>query len=353
MVHSSAVPVDFLKETMANEMSLPAREFILDNGVKGKVLDTGVILFEPDCKTDTDLVFSSAIHGNETAPIEIVNGFIARILSGELTLAQRVLFIFGNPPAMNIGKRFVDYNLNRLFSGTHGLSPEEAFSTSPSDDITAEHIRAAKLEQYIADFFQSQPEGRKRIHYDLHTAIRDSKREKFAVYPFLFGEPWSKEVLEFLHRSDVNTVMLMHEPATTFAFYSSSKMKALALTIELGKVYPFGQNDLSRMQAIQDNIECLLCAKEWRSEDFDVASIDTYVVHQSINRDTENFVLHFDDDVKNFTDFPKGYVLATDDGKEHCINQDGELIVFPNANVQLGHRAILTIVPLDITNKVV
>lgn len=353
MVQSPVIPVDFLKETMANEISLPSREFTLDSGVKGRVIDTGVISFEPSCDTDTDLVFSSAIHGNETAPIEIVNLFINRILSGELALSQRVLFIFGNPPAMNIGQRFVDYNLNRLFSGTHGLAGQDVFSLSPSEEVTAEHIRAAKLEQYVADFFQSQGEGRKRIHYDLHTAIRDSKREKFAVYPFLFGEPWSKEALEFLHRSEVNTVMLMHEPATTFAFYSSSKMNALALTIELGKVYPFGQNDLSRMQAIQNNIESLLCAKEWQSDDFDVSAIDTYVVHQSINRETENFALNFDDDVKNFTDFPKGYVLATDDGKEHCIDQDGELIVFPNANVQLGHRAILTIVPLDITDKVV
>lgn len=353
MVQSSVVPVDFLKETIVNEKSLPSREFTLANGVTGKIIDTGVIVFEPSCETDTDLVISSAIHGNETAPIEIVNGFINDILEGQLTLAQRVLFIFGNPPAINIGQRFVDYNLNRLFSGTHGLNEQDIFSLSPTDAITAEHIRAAKLERYVAEFFESQPNGRKRIHYDLHTAIRDSKREKFAVYPFLFGEPWSKEVLEFLHRSEVDTVMLMHEPATTFAFYSSSKMNALALTIELGKVYPFGENDLTRMQAIRDNIECLLSAKEWRKEDFDVSLVDTYVVHQSINRETEAFELNFDDDVKNFTDFPKGYVLATDDGKEHCIDQDGELIVFPNANVQLGHRAILTIVPLDITRKVV
>lgn len=353
MVQHSAIPTDFLKETMANETSLPERVFTLANGIRGKVIDTGVILFEPEGETDTDIVFSSAIHGNETAPIEIVNQFINRILQGDLPLAQRVLFIFGNPPAMNIGERFVDYNLNRLFSGTHGLDGQDLQQITPSSEVTAEHIRAAKLERYVADFFQSQPQGRKRIHYDLHTAIRDSKREKFAVYPFLFGEPWSKEALEFLHRSDVNTVMLMHEPATTFAFYSSSKMNALALTIELGKVYPFGKNDLSRMSGIQHTMECLLCGKEWREDNFDVSVIDTYVVHQSINRETENFELNFADDVKNFTDFPKGYVLATDDGKPHCIDQEGELIVFPNAKVQLGHRAILTIVPLDITNKVV
>lgn len=59
------------------------------------------------------------IHGNETAPIEICNQLLSRLLAGELSARHRVLFPFGNPAAMNLGLREVEENTNRLFSGAH------------------------------------------------------------------------------------------------------------------------------------------------------------------------------------------------------------------------------------------
>ena len=66
---------------------------------------------------------------------------------------------------------------------------------------------------------------------------------------------------------------------------------------------------------------------------------------QVINRNEEQFTLHFDDDTPNFTDYPKGTVLASETGKEYVAEQDGEAIVFPNAKVAIGQRALLTVVP--------
>ncbi|TMP70203.1 succinylglutamate desuccinylase, partial [Pseudoalteromonas ruthenica] len=60
--------------------------------------------------------------GNETAPIEICDQLIQSIIKGELVLKQRVLFIYGNPKSINIAKRFVEENLNRLFNGEHAKS---------------------------------------------------------------------------------------------------------------------------------------------------------------------------------------------------------------------------------------
>ena len=70
-----------------------------------------------------------------------------------------------------------------------------------------------------------------------------------------------------------------------------------------------------------------------------------YEISQVIDRHHEDFSLTFDDDVENFTDFPKGHVLAIDGGNEVKTQQDGEAIIFPNANVAIGQRAMLTVTP--------
>ncbi|MCT6981007.1 succinylglutamate desuccinylase/aspartoacylase family protein, partial [Salmonella enterica subsp. enterica serovar Oranienburg] len=80
----------------------------------------------------------------------------------------RILFLFGNPEAMRRGERYLELDVNRLFNGRH------------EKNIGPEAMRAAELEQLARSFF-SLP-GRSRLHYDLHTAIRGSKVEQFALY---------------------------------------------------------------------------------------------------------------------------------------------------------------------------
>ncbi|MGK0516865.1 MAG: succinylglutamate desuccinylase, partial [Gammaproteobacteria bacterium] len=88
---------DFLTLSRDNEWHLDAGEFVLDNGTRVNIHDTGVIEFQPAVKTSKDVIYSSAVHGNETAPIEICDTLIKQIIKGELVLKQRVLFIYGNP----------------------------------------------------------------------------------------------------------------------------------------------------------------------------------------------------------------------------------------------------------------
>jgi succinylglutamate desuccinylase len=38
-------------------------------------------------------------------------------------------------------------------------------------------------------------------------------------------------------------------------------------------------------------------------------------------------------------------VLASENGKDYIAEHEGEAIVFPNANVAIGQRALLTVVP--------
>ena len=285
---------------------------------------------------------ASAIHGNETAPIEICNSLIDKILNGTIALTQRVLFIFGNPPSINIGKRFADENLNRLFSGTH--SQGEGL-------VNQERERAKALEGYVDRFFNSVEEGRYRCLYDLHTAIRGSKNEKFAIHPFIHGKKWKKSQFQLLQACGVSTFLLMNKPATTFSYFASNTFGADSFTVELGKVRPFGENDMSKFAAAEATFEALITDDDLNLAPFDVDSFEFYDVHRAVDRTTEDFRLNFADDVVNFTPYPLGFALANHGDIEHVVDTEGEAIIFPNAQVALGQRALLTVIPMDVEGK--
>lgn len=314
--------------------------FSLCNGTTVTIISAGIIQFEPENYGERDVIYSCGVHGNETAPIEICDDLVKQILMGELHLKHRFLVLFANLPSMDIGQRFVQENMNRLFNGEH---------KNPDIETNNERQRAALLEQSVASFFEIGESPRHRCHYDLHTAIRDSKNEKFAVYPFTHGKPHKPEQLVFLKECGVSTVLLSESPTTTFSYSSSKNFGADAFTVELGKVRPFGQNDMSRFELARQMLtrwvtETEIQLSEFRDEDFLI-----YRVNQVIDKHKDDFCLHFDDDTPNFTDYKKGTVLASEQGQQYLTEFDGEAIVFPNANVAIGQRALLTVIPSTIS----
>lgn len=358
---------DFLSITREHEFAMPAFSFEVScyakanakenasskpSTLKVSVVDTGIIIFEPlSHKASKDIVLSSAVHGNETAPIEICAALIKQLVLGELPLKHRVLFLFGNPASINIGQRFIEENLNRLFSGGHSQDQGQGEGL-----INKERHRALLLENTVRDFFThtdldekgNQQAPRQRFHYDLHTAIRGSKNDKFAVYPFRHDQPWKKEQLQFLLACGVNTILLSHSPTTTFSYFSSNEFGADAFTVELGKVRPFGENDMTNFQAVRDTLTAFISQKTLVLKPFDERDFSIYEIYQIINRKHEQFNLTFADDLENFSDFPVGTVLAIDGEEEIKTNTVGEAIIFPNAQVAIGQRALLTVIPTRI-----
>ncbi|WP_404340091.1 succinylglutamate desuccinylase [Pseudoalteromonas mariniglutinosa] len=334
---------DFLTLTRDNEFHLQGCRFLLHNNTEVTVHDTGIIEFEPHNITNKDIVLSSAVHGNETAPIEICDELIRELITGKLTAKQRVLFIFGNPKSINIGKRFVEENLNRLFNGEHSKT---GLGSNP------ERERAKQLEETVSDFFNRGGDStRSRCHYDLHTAIRGSKNEKFAVYPFLHGQPWKKSQLQFLLSCGVNTVLMMKSSATTFSYYSSYVHGADAFTIELGQVKPFGENDMRRFEKTKATLKALISLESVDYGDFNADDFELFSVYRTINRTAESFSFSFADDAVNFTGFAKGDLLAIDGQTRYFAEVDGEAIIFPNADVALGQRALLTVTPMQVDSN--
>ena len=124
---------------------------------------------------------SAGVHGDETAPIELLSKLVRDIAEGQVTLTCRLLVILGNVDAMRAACRYLDDDLNRLFSGRHAQVPH-----------SHEAPRAAVLERAATQFFAgtSYAPGA-RWHIDMHTAIRASVFEQFALLPHT-GAPLSR-----------------------------------------------------------------------------------------------------------------------------------------------------------------
>jgi succinylglutamate desuccinylase len=317
--------------------------FYIDKHTQVNVLAQGIISFDPIAHSDKDIVLSCGVHGNETAPIEICDDLVKDILLAKIVVKQRVLFLFGNLPSMDIAQRFVEENMNRLFSGEHQ-------NLAVGQQMNDERRRAKQLEDAVKDFYLGiDPEqSRSRFHYDLHTAIRASKNDKFAVYPFQNGKPWDKHQLQILLACGVNTILLSGGPTTTFSYYSVNEFNAQAFTVELGKVMPFGQNNMDNFSDLVSTLTQLIGADELLLKNYDDADFLIYKVNQVINKQQSDFTLNFAIDAPNFSDFPKDHLLAGESGCEYRAQFEGEAIVFPNADVDIGQRALLTVIPTTI-----
>src|SRR5579863_6968065 len=153
---------DFLAFTLAGGRPAAGPEALMcANGVRATWLDDGILQLEPSTidGTTRSVLVSAGIHGDETAPIELLSFIVRDIASGALPLACRLLIVLGNIGAMRTSCRYVDDDLNRLFSGKHAQLPQ-----------SHEAPRAAALEKAASEFFaQAACGANARWHVDMHT----------------------------------------------------------------------------------------------------------------------------------------------------------------------------------------
>ena len=71
-------------------------------------------------------------------------------------------------------------------------------------------------------------------------------------------------------------------------------------------------------------------------------------MNQVINKQQDDFTLNFPPDAPNFSAFPKDHLLAHETECEYRTQFEGEAIVFPNAEVEIGQRALLTVISTNI-----
>jgi succinylglutamate desuccinylase len=207
--------------------------------------------------------------------------------------------------------------------------------------------RAAKLEAYVANFFAEEPVTvNQRLHYDCHTAIRDSAREKFAVYPFVPNRILPSSQKAFLARADIQTVLLQQQEANTFSSFTSLKQNAESFTLELGKVKPFGANDLKQLVGIDYALRELVAGEPL--PEAAKKQVDAFVVCHEIEKTSDTWQFYIDDSAANFSSFPAGYTVWTDGEHSYQVQDSEEFIVFPNPNVPVGQRAGLMLKKLNV-----
>ncbi|CAN7391696.1 succinylglutamate desuccinylase [Caballeronia sp. LjRoot31] len=306
----------------------------LPSGVKWTWLGDGIVRFEPEAAVLQSVVASAGIHGDETAPIEILSMLVADIASGKAALKSRVLVIFGNIDAMRASCRYRDDDLNRLFNGRYL-------------ELAASHEapRAAELENVTRAFFAEvdtdAASTHAKWHIDMHTAIRPSVFEQFALLPYT-GEPLSRVMFDWLQDAGLSAVLLHKEKSNTFTHFTAEQSGALACTLELGKVRAFGHNDLSRFEASDASLRRLIAGLAPIAPSNPTLKVFTVV--GQIDKQSEAFKLHVAGDVANFTPFARGTVLAEDGDYTYEVLRDEERIVFPNPTVKPGLRAGLMVI---------
>ena len=321
------------------ELTLAGREptekiQLLGEHVRLHWLDEGVLevslVGAQDC--GLDLVLSAGIHGNETAPIELLDELLQAIARGDLQPRARLLVVFGNPEAMRRGERFVEQDLNRLFAGRH------------AEQVGFEAMRANDLEHHLSNFF-SRP-GRQRLHYDLHTAIRGSKIEQFALQPYAVGRSPCPQQLVRLAQAGIAAVLLQDKPGITFSAFSYAHLQAEAFTLELGRARPFGRNQQVDLQALRQSLWQLIEGCETPVDPAALERLQLFRVSRELIKHSDAFRLHLPDTVENFSELAQGSLLAEDiAGSRWLVEEAQARIIFPNPRVANGLRAGLLVVP--------
>jgi succinylglutamate desuccinylase len=321
----SALLEDFLASTLDGKR--PAvHAGTASSGVRWTWQGEGMLLLEPAREATHSVLVSAGIHGDETAPIEMLSSLVADIANGRAPLVARMLVILGNIEAMRAGDRYIDDDLNRLFSGRHASLRE-----------SREALRAAELEHAALKFLDGV--AHPKWHIDMHTAIRASVFEQFALLPHT-GAPLARAMFDWLRDARLQAVLLHREKGNTFTHFTAQEAGALACTLELGKVRPFGENDLARFAASDAALRRLIAGEPVKEN----APLRVFTVVAQIDKQSEHFVLNVASDVPNFTAFAAGAELAHDGDYRYRVSHDEERIVFPNPKVKPGLRAGLMVV---------
>jgi succinylglutamate desuccinylase len=221
---------DFL--TLTLEGSTPEVTAGENNRLRWCWLGEGLLELVPLCEYQRAVVLSAGVHGNETAPIELLNQLVSELLAGARPLAVRLLVVLGNPMAMRANKRYLSADMNRMFGGRYA-----------NFEASDETERVQQLERAVSTFFVG--ETAERYHYDLHTAIRESRLPRFGILPYQ-SRDYSREMLGLLDAAELDALVIHSAPGGTFSHFSSESQTAASCTLELGKAKPFGCNDLQQ-----------------------------------------------------------------------------------------------------------
>ena len=324
----------FLKHSLSNNRDSFPYEIKLGNGIRIIHHDVGVIEVCP-FHSDIALVISAGIHGDETAPLEMIDDMVNNILNLKLQPKIRVLFIIAHPFAINSQQRFININLNRCFSnGTLGGDPESRI--------------AVRLKNHVSLFFLKNKNNQSKWHFDLHCSIRDSLHPIFALVPTSTKMTDVRPLVSFLQCAHLDAVIFSQEPSSTFSWWSAETCSSFSATIEMGRVAPLYQNNMQAFSALSSALKRMIQEGVIESVYDPDPSLALYQISNTMIKKDKTFRFSFSKETPNFTYFSQGQKLAKEKALDHVAMMGGESILFPNENVEEGQRACLLIQPFSL-----
>jgi succinylglutamate desuccinylase len=278
------------------------------------------------------LLLSVGVHGDETAPIEMLAHLLHALTAEPHALQADLMVVVGNLAAIAQGKRYLEVDLNRLFTSERGAL-----------HAAAEAERADAIMRATAAFFGGDGGGGgEKWHLDLHTAIRKSHYPTFAIVPDVIAEPAKRNLAAWLGGAGIGAIILNAKVAPTYSAYTARQFGAASCTAELGQIGVLGNNDLSQFAMTSAALDTMLRSGDTLA--FRNVMPQVFQVAQEIVKRSDDFRLNFDRATQNFTAFEPGTLIATDGACSYSVGAATEYVVFPNPDVRIGQRAGLMVV---------
>jgi succinylglutamate desuccinylase len=274
------------------------------------------------------LLLSVGVHGDETAPIEMLAHLLDAVADEPHALAVDLMAVVGNPAAIAAGKRFIDADLNRMFRQDRG-----------DLQSAAEADRADAIMRATATFFTG-PDANK-WHLDLHTAIRPSRYPRFAVVPAIIAGPRRDALLGLLGQAGIEAAILNTKPAGTYSAYTAEMFGTAGSTVELGQVAALGSNEPGISAATAATLDRFIRTGRLQPAD---ERPKVFRVAQELIKRSDAFRMAFSRETQNFTPLQPGSVIAEDGDIVYRVGGETEYVVFPNPDVRVGLRAGLMVV---------
>ena len=298
----------------------------------------GMLQVRPVTPVACHLLISVGIHGDETAPIEILAELLEELAAAPHTLGVNLMVVVGNLAAIAQGRRYIDADLNRMFSADLGAELGNDLGTLAR---AADAPRAAVIMAATSRFF-GVTSGLK-WHLDLHTAIRASAYPAFAIVPVVTEDERHPALLSWLGSAGIGAVVINAKMAPTFSTYTAMQWGAASCTVELGRVGVLGANTLDTFAPARAALHGLLRGG------LPAASATTapvmFDVAQELIKHSDGFCLQFDCAAQNFTALAADSIIACDGDITYRVGSVTEHVIFPNPDVRIGLRAGLMVVP--------
>lgn len=258
-----------------------------------------------------------SIHGNERIG-EAVISKLSHDIKPENIFGELIL-ILGNPEAYTSDKRFIDFDLNRLFNSAQIA----ALKKRPATSLNREEKRALEIEPYL-----------KKADYllDIHSTIKPSvpfiycdKIQGHFELAQLFETEYIVSTLPNFEISGLNscTDNYVNNHGGIGITYETGWHKTATLSPEImDKIYQF-------LQAV-GSLESTNKLKSSTNSSTEISIYDQLIPK------TSHF--HFKKDFVNFDVVEKGEIIAQDD-KKNLKATKKSFIIFPKVDIVVGKPA--------------